>query len=261
MTVSAFPGVFIVQLVNEGKVMRYLRILIGIGAGVFIATTSVGAQTPAHDPSARLQEVLPPAIAQQVLATIAAARAHDLPAQALEQRALKFAAKGVDPKLIAQSISEQADRMEKAKDEIDDARDKPASGDEIEAGAEALRQGVDGKAVSALAKSAPSGRSLAVPLFVIGSLVDRGLPSDQALQKVLARLQARASDADLENLPAQALAGQSNRPSNAGRPENVGRPSGVGAAAGNHPAGGPPAGVPANAGRGAKPTTNPGRGH
>lgn len=226
-----------------------------------IAAASASAQPTPHDPTARLQEVLPPNVAQQVLATIAAARAHQLPAQALEQRALKFAAKGVDPDLIAKSISEQVDRMEKAKDEIDNARDKPATGDEIEAGAEALRQGVDGHAVSDLAKSAPSGRSLAVPLFVIGSLVDRGLPSDQALQQVLARLKARASDADLENLPTQALAGQSNRPSNTGRPENVGRPSGVGTAAGNHPAGGPPAGVPANAGRGAKPTTNPGRGH
>src|SRR6266496_3521036 len=103
----------------EVKVIRHSRILTAIGAGVFIAATSAGAQTPAHDPSARLQEVLPPSIAQQVLATIAAARAHQLPAQALEQRALKFAAKGVDPKLIAKSISEQADRMEKAKDEID----------------------------------------------------------------------------------------------------------------------------------------------
>ena len=35
---------------------------------------------------------------------------------------------------------------------------------------------------------------------MIGSLVDRGLPSDQALQQVLARLKARATDAELEIL-------------------------------------------------------------
>ena len=229
-----------------------------LGAGLLLSAGTVSAQTPAYDPSARLQEVLPASVAQQVLATIAAARAQDLPAQALEQRALKFAAKGVEPKLIAKSISEQADRMEKAKDALDDApgRNKP-SADEIEAGAEALRQGVDGSAVSELAKSAPSGRSLAVPLFVIGSLVDRGLPSDEALARVLARLEARASDRELEtiagNRPTDAGAGQANRPDGVGRPTNAGKPSGVGAT--TRPGGGPPAGVPANGGRGTKPTT------
>ena len=235
--------------------MRHLRMLTVLGTGIVIAGTAA-AQTPAYDPSARLREVLPADVATKVLATIAEARSHNLPAQALEQRALKFAAKGVEPKLIAKSIGEQEDRMEQAKDAIDDVR-KP-SDDEIEVGAEALRQGVDGSAVSELAKSAPSGRSLAVPLFVIGSLVDRGLPSDEALARVLARLQARASDNDLENLAGNrpADAGQSNKPANAGRPATAGKPAGVGA---NHPSG-PPAGVPANAGKGAKPTTLPGRG-
>jgi hypothetical protein len=230
-----------------------------MGTGVLLAAAAASAQTPAFDPSARLREVLPADVAQKVLATIAAARAHELPAQALEQRALKFAAKGVEPKLIAQSIADQEDRMEKAKDELDDARGRKPSGDEIEAGAEALRQGVDGAAVSALAKSAPSGRSLAVPLFVIGSLVDRGLPSDEALAKVLARLQARASDRELETIAdtnnSGAGNGQSNRPANTGRPVNPGKPAGVGRGSA-----GPPAGVPANAGKGARPTVPPGNG-
>lgn len=236
--------------------MRFLTLL---GMGVMLAAASASAQTPAYDPSARLREVLPADVAQKVLATIADARAHELPARALEQRALKFAAKGVEPKLIAISIAEQAERMEKAKDAIDDARERKSSPDEVEAGAEALRQGVSGAAVSDLAKSAPSGRSLAVPLFVIGSLVDRGLPSDEALARVLARLEARATDRELENLPStlpdQAIAGKANKPAGTGRPASPGR-SGV---AGTRAGGGPPVGVPANGGRNAKPTTNPGR--
>ena len=171
--------------------MRHLRIHTILGTGFFVAA-ALGAQTPANDPSARLREVLPADVADKVLATIADARARNLPAEALERRALKFAAKGVDPKLIAKSIDEQEDRMEKAKNALNDARGRKVSDDEVEAGAEALRQGVDGAQVSELAKAAPSGRSLAVPLFVIGSLVDRGLPSDDALARVLARLQARA---------------------------------------------------------------------
>ena len=243
----------------EVPAMRNARLLTLFSAGALFAI-SAGAQTPAYDPSARLREVLPADIAQKVLATIADARAHELPARALEQRALKFAAKGVEPELIANSIAEQAERMEKAKAALGDSRGRRPAANEIEAGAEALRQGVTGADVSELAKSAPSGRSLAVPLFVIGSLVDRGLPSDEALQRVLDRMEARATDRELEGLPSTIpgkAIGQANRPEGVGRPVSPGR-SGV---AGTRAGGGPLAGVPANAGKGAKPTTNPGRGN
>jgi len=226
-------------------------------ATVFIAQGS-SAQVPSKDPSTRLREVLPADVAQRVLARIADARARQLPAAALENRALKFAAKGVDPKDIERSVNEQAQRMEIARVALSSGRGSVPEGDEVEAGAEAMRKGVDGAAVSLLAKSAPRDRSLAVPLFVIGSLTDRGLPSDQALQRVLARLQARASDADLESmpgdLPAQAISGQANRPSQTGRdfgqshkPATTGRPATAG----------PPAGVPGNGGV----KSNPGQGH
>ncbi|HEY6089824.1 MAG TPA: hypothetical protein VD771_08540 [Gemmatimonadaceae bacterium] len=216
------------------------------------------AQIPPKDPSARLKEVLPADVAQRVLARIADARAHKLPAAALENRALKFAAKGVDPKDIERSVAEQADRMESARSALASGRGSTPAGDEIEAGAEAMRKGVDGASVARLAKSAPSGRSLAVPLFVIGSLTDRGLPSDQALQRVLTRLQARASDADLETmpgeLPAQAAAGQSNRPAETGR--EFGQ-SHKGAKTGRPANAGPPSGVPGNGGA----KSNRGQGH
>jgi hypothetical protein len=129
-----------------------------------------------------------------------------------------------------------------------------------------MRKGVDGAKVSALAKSAPSGRSLAVPLYVIGSLVDRGLPSDDALARVEQKLKARASDHDLEQmpteLPPQAVTGQGNKPAETGRDlagtKRPGSAAGAGQSGGS--SGGPPAGVPANGGRGASPTTPPGLG-
>ena len=208
------------------------------------------AQTPARDPSARLREVLPADVAQRVLARIADARARQLPAEALENRALKFAAKGVDPKNIERSVNEQAARMETARVALASGRKSTPAGDEIEAGAEAMRKGVDGASVILLAKTAPSGRSLAVPLFVIGSLTDHGLSSADALQRVLARLKARASDTDLERmpgeLPPQAVAGQANRPASTGR--DFGQSHKPASA-------GPPAGVPGNAGA----KSNPGQ--
>lgn len=237
--------------------MNYTRRLtVFVLATLFAAGAS--AQTPAKDPSARLREVLPADVAARVLARIADARARQLPAEALENRALKFAAKGVDPKNIERSINEQAARMDVARAALASGRASRPAGDEIEAGAEAIRKGVDGGAVSLLAKSAPSGRSLAVPLFVIGSLTDRGLSAEDALQRVLARLKDRASDSDLESMPAglpvQANAGQGKPATSTGRdfgeshkPASAGRPAGAG----------PPAGVPGNAGK----KSNPGQAH
>ncbi len=207
---------------------RFTSVLPALALAAVVSAGPVSAQTPAHDPSARLQEVLPPDVAQRVLATISEARARQLPAVALENRALKFAAHGVDPAEIERSVAEHAARMSQGRSLIAAARGS-ADADEIEAAADALRKGVDGQAVSELARSAPSGRSLAVPLFVIGSLVERGLPSDAALQRVHEGLMARATDAELQRLPEVAA---QRRPAQTGREVGTARSGGAAGAAG-----------------------------
>jgi hypothetical protein len=244
----------LVEMTYMNNIRSFALLLL---ATVLVAQGS-NAQIPSRDPSTRLREVLPADVAQRVLARIADARARQLPAAALENRALKFAAKGVDPRDIERSVNEQAQRMESARSALSNGRGSAPAGDEIEAGAEAMRKGVDGASVALLAKSAPRERSLAVPLFVIGSLTDRGLPSDQALERVLARLQARASDADLESmpgeLPARAIGGQANRPAETGR--DFGQ-SHKPAARGRPATAGPPAGVPGNGGAKSNPHRPP----
>ncbi len=218
------------------KILNRVPVLAVFAAAMLLPGAALRAQTPAADPTARLREVLPAEVAERVIARIAAARAVELPTQALENRVLKFAARGVPPAEIEVAINEHADRLAQSRDALRDARPERPTGPEVEAGAEAMRQGVDGAAVSALAKSAPSGRSLAVPLFVIGSLVERGLPSDAALARVQERLLARATDAELERLPGEQGRGRpevtppTRRPTETGtRPGNVptnpGRPT------------------------------------
>lgn len=227
----------------QGPIRFFMTCLLAVAS----ASSALGAQ--ATDPAARLREVLPPAVAEQVLATIARARDGQLPpaaVTALENRALKFASRGVPPDQVARAIAEHATRMQTAQSAIQTGRGRPAAGDEVDAGAEALRQGVDGAAVSALARSAPSGRSLAVPLLVVGSLVERGLPADQALARVQERLVARANDRDLERM---------TREQQRGRPEGVGpgmRPTDRPGATGR------PDNVPATGGRPTPPVTPPG---
>ena len=245
------------------------RLLVVLGA-VCVTAVSAGAQAPAGDPAARLREVLPAEVAERVIATVSAARERGLPAQALENRALKYAARGIAPAQIERAVVEHAGRMDRAQDVLRAARiGRRPTGDEVDAAAEVMRMGVDGAAVSALAKAAPSGRSLAVPLFVVGSLVDRGLPSDEALARVRDRLAARASDADLERMPGaegpDGPRGPRGREGEAGRgprdgmprggPGGLRGPGGPGVMA---PGGRPGPGVPQNGGSATAPT-RPGR--
>lgn len=230
----------------SSSVMR--RSLLAVLFGVTAATgaRAIGAQAPAAarppaDAVERLRAVLPADVAERVLARVDAARQAGLPADALERRALKFAARGVPAASIERAVAEQAERLAESRSALERGNRRPVDA-EIEAGAEALRQGVDGAGVSALARGAPSGRSLAVPLYVVGNLAARGLPSDEAIRRVQERLAARASDADLEQLPAHvADAGRGGPPAAA---QGVGR---------NGRGGGPPAGVPANGGAASRP--------
>ncbi len=174
-----------------------------IAAALLIAA-GAEAQAPGDPAAARLRQRLPADVASRVLARVADARAHHLAAEALEQRALKFAARGVAPADIERAVDEQAERMSKVKPVLDGARGRAASADEVDAAAEALRSGASASQIAELARRAPSGRSLAVPLFVLGDLATRGVPASDALHMVIDRLAAKTSDADFERLPDQA---------------------------------------------------------
>jgi hypothetical protein len=89
--------------------MNPIRIFAALMFALALAPQLSDAQVPASDPSARLRAVLPAQVAERVLARIAEARAHQLPAEALENRALKFAAKGVDPINIERSVKASMD--------------------------------------------------------------------------------------------------------------------------------------------------------
>jgi hypothetical protein len=263
---------------------------------MFGVASAARAQTPTANSSSRLAAVLPADVAQHILSVVRQARTDGLPAEAIENRSLKFAARGIAPTEIARAADEQLARMRDVRDVLRRARPQSPNSAEIEAGAEAMREGVDGAAVSRLAQSAPSGRSLAVPLYVIGSLVSRGLPSDQALARVQSKLVARATDADIQqdgqdasasqrdgspgnsgNAPGRGDNGNNGNAGNNGKSGNngsngnnghgAGRPQGAGS--GGHGNGnGPPAGVPGNAGAKGRPgnsggngPSKPGKGH
>jgi len=221
--------------------------------GLLLSSHGAGplcAQVPADAVSSRLTRVLPADVADEVLRRIDDARARGLPAAALVARALELSAKGLPPDRVERVIEQQVGYLEAARAALVAAGRTDPQPDEIDAGATALRKGVDKRDVSDLASSTPSGRSLAVPLLVMSSLVDRGLPADNALRQVLARIQARASDQQLERLAdgpgvtaIQAPSGLNGKDVAANRRPDVSRPDMLPTAAatkGNRPAATPP---------------------
>ena len=165
-----------------------------VAATLFFA--SAASAQKAHDPSTQLRAVLPPKVAEHVLATIADARARSLPAAALEQHALRLARDGAMPAYIGKSVARRAKNMKEVKSALVKAGRKPTN-DEVVAGAALMSKGVTGKQVREWAKAAPSGRDLTVPMNVTESLMDRGLRSDVALARVHERMVARHTDRQL----------------------------------------------------------------
>ena len=211
-------------------------------AATLLFASAASAQK-ANDPSARLRQVLPAKVADHVLATIADARSHSLPAAALEQQALHLTREGAKPADVEKSIDRSAENMKKSKDALQKGGRKPTN-DEVVAGSKLIGRGVDGSKVSEFAKTAPSGRSLTVPLYVTSSLMDRGLKSDAALARVHERLMAKATD--------RQLTAEANSVASDKRPATANRAGGVA----HRPAASTIAGRPAVPGR---PATTPGK--
>jgi len=168
-------------------------ILVGLGPGV------VAAQTPVE----RLQAVLPPAVAADVITVIQDAAGQGLPGEALASRLLEAHAKGKPDSVLSATARSLEEGLGAAREAVRAAGREPRS-DEIEAAATARDAGVDTKSISALAASAGSDQSLAVPLVVLAALVNEGVSTDDALKTVEKKLSSRASNSDLTELPGEA---------------------------------------------------------
>jgi hypothetical protein len=202
--------------------MRIVKLILVVG----LVPCLLGAQQDVVD---RLRAVLPPDVADKVVAIVADATSHDLPGAVIADRALEATAKGRNAADAAAAAQATANDLAAARDAIRSTGRAPQSS-EIEAAATAQELGVNGATISALASSVPSSRSLAVPLSVIGALVNRGLSADAALQVVLDRIKTQASDADLARMPGEAgrLIAAGYKPSDVGRAlSGVSRPVGL----------------------------------
>jgi len=217
---------------------------------VLLAVSPLAASAQ-QDAVTRLNEVLPADLAARVVAQVERAQEMELPEQAVANLALEGMAKGRSAEEVLAAVDLLVADMGRAREALSSG-DRPVAPGEIQAATTALRMGVDGSSVAELARSGPPGRSLAVPLLVMGGLAQRGMPSDQALQAVSERLAANAGDAELlGTFGAPGANGQGRGVGPGGTNPGVGGGRGTGAGGQGVPSGPPDgAGRPAGRGRG-----------
>ena len=186
-----------------------------VASSVLTASSATNPPADAGSASVRLKEALPHASAQRVLAAIASARSRGLPANMLENRALKFAAKHVKPADIEDAVVADAEAMGKAQQLLVAAGRREPSAEEIDATAQLLGEGADSASIASLAKFAGAGRAVAVPLRVGAELVATSASPQATLAHVEDKVRGGATDAQLEQLldaPAQKVAAATKKP-------------------------------------------------
>ena len=143
-----------------------------------------------------------------------------VPVALLESKIAEGRAKGVPEARIAAAVEQRLVALQQAQALMrvsDDPADAVSDGD-LSLGADALLAGVDGEAISTVARNAPRER-LGVAMAVLTELVQLGVASPNALDRVMMALQQ--GPAALVGLPAQAR-GQAR-----GRDGQRGPPSGL----------------------------------
>jgi hypothetical protein len=140
----------------------------------------------------------------RIEATLAAAREKNLPPEPIQNRIDEGRAKGASEAAITAAAERTEARMEAVQRAMVRAGREEPRPQEIERGEQAMARGATEAQIEALVGSAPSERSLVVAFDVLSQLEARGVPVDQALAVISAKLEARASDEAIAGLAASA---------------------------------------------------------
>lgn len=170
----------------SGSGMRGAR----VAALVALVSAAAGRRAMAQDP--RLAAQLDAETQARVTAVIERARAASLPVEPLVDKALEGARKRAPDARIVDAVAGLAARLDSSRV----ALGRTSTEAELVAAAAALQAGV-GPTVLTQLRQERAGRSLAVPLVVLGDLVTRGVPHDTASALILLVAREGLSDETL----------------------------------------------------------------
>lgn len=145
-----------------------------------LAAAPLAARAQDAEAGARLRAALSERDADRVRQLARDLEAEGIPPALIRRKALEGVAKGVPPERIVVALDEYAGRLREARTLIGPDRNGPS----FAAAAEAMRRGVPADAIRDLARRQERRRELAVPLIVLGDLVEAGVPAGNALGAV-----------------------------------------------------------------------------
>lgn len=171
-------------------------------SGVFLAlVAAVPVMAQQEDPRVdRIRAALPAATAQQIQQSVAEARASGLPFEALLDKAVEGIAKGVAAPQIAGAVVRLAGELATAQSILGDGTATAPT--DVTAVADAMRRGVPEPAIRRVAGQAEPGEPVALAVHTMGDLMDRGVPTQQAVAVLDAWRFRGAHQEELRELPA-----------------------------------------------------------
>lgn len=143
----------------------------------------------------RIRQAYSPEAAAQIESIVTEAEAAGVPVEPLLDKALEGAAKGVPAERVVAAVASYSQRLAESRALVGPGYDAAS----VVAGADALRRGVTPGTVQSLAGANPE--DLAVPLVVLGDLVDAGVPVDQAYAVVQEALTKRHGPDEMLAIP------------------------------------------------------------
>jgi hypothetical protein len=189
-----------------------MKSITSLAVGLLCAPAALFAQQAAASASAASQANvnIPASYSADAKANIEAsfkrAQEKNLPDQSMRQRIAEGKAKAASGAQTAAAVQKTEARLEASQSAMVHAGRTSPSPDEINAGENAMARGATAANVEALAKHAPSDRSLVVAFDVLSTLEAKGTPVDQAVAQITAKLDAHANDDALVALAGDASA-------------------------------------------------------
>jgi hypothetical protein len=126
----------------------------------------------------RIRQAFPPEAVAQIETIVVDAEAAGIPTEPLLDKALEGAAKRVPTDRVIAAVASYSRSLAESRSLVGTGHDATA----VVAGADALRRGVQPETVRSLADASTGG--LAVPLVVLGDLIEAGVPQLEAFAVV-----------------------------------------------------------------------------
>ncbi|HKI96126.1 MAG TPA: hypothetical protein VJ992_12640 [Gemmatimonadales bacterium] len=174
--------------------------------GILLVTVLVPltATTLAAQGGSPLQQRLDRQTFEAVRAIMDSARAYSVPTGPLADKALEGAAKHVPAARILAAVRQLRNELADARGLLRaGAPGAPLGTEEIVAAADAQRRGVPAADVTQLRHDVPTATSLVVPLTVLGDLIQRGVPADQARGVIEQLVTAGVSAQQIADVPSR----------------------------------------------------------